>query len=73
MSRFLLFALTAGLLSPMAAYADERIWDTKNVCGLYYATEISGLDAARLIGLKGSGRVKSRVEQYCMFFRGGSF
>ena len=72
MKCFLLFALIAGFLSPNASKANELIWETKNICGLYYSTEISGLDAARLLGLKGSGRVKSKVEQYCMFFRGSA-
>ena len=47
----------------------ERIYETKNICGRYYAAEINGVDAARLLGLKDSGRVGSRVEQYCNFFR----
>jgi len=34
----------------------------------YYAVEINGADTARLLGLKDSGRVGSRVEQYCNFF-----
>ena len=72
MKCFLLVALIAGFLSPNTSKADERIWETKNIWGLYYATEIRGLDAARLLGLNGSGRIKSRVEQYCMFFRGSA-
>ena len=51
------------------ANADERIYETKNICGRYYAAEINGGEASRLLGLKGSGRVGSRVEQYCNFFR----
>ena len=47
---------------------DDRIYETKNICGRYYAVEINGGDAARLLGLKDSGRVSSRVEQYCNFF-----
>ena len=69
MQRFLLFALTVGILYPIALKADERIYDTKNICGRYYASEINGGEAARLLVLKGSGRVGSRVEQYCNFFR----
>ena len=53
----------------MTVNSDERIYDTKNICGRYYAAEINGGEAARLLGLKVSGRVSSRVEQYCNFFR----
>ncbi len=53
----------------MPLTADDRIYETKNICGRYYAVEINGVDAARLLGLKDSGRVSSRVEQYCNFFR----
>ena len=56
-------------MSPMAVNSDDRIFETKNICGRYYAVEINGSDAARLLGLKDSGRVSSRVEQYCNFFR----
>ncbi len=61
--------LTASLISPTIVDADERIYETKNICGRYYAAEISSSETARLLGLKGSGRVGSRVEQYCNFFR----
>ena len=54
---------------PMAANSDERIYETKNICGRYYAAEINGAEASRLLSLKVSGRVSSRVEQYCNFFR----
>ena len=53
----------------MKVNADERIYETKNICGRYYAAEMNGGEAARLLSLKGSGRVGSRVEQYCNFFR----
>ena len=53
----------------MAVKSDERIYDTKNICGRYYAAEINAGDAARSLGIKDSGRVSSRVEQYCNFFR----
>ena len=56
-------------MSPMTVNSDERIYETKNICGRYYAAEIKGGDAARLLGLKDSNRVSSRVEQYCNFFR----
>ncbi len=69
MNRFLLLALSLCFLIPNVANADERIYTTKNICGRYYATEINGGDAARLLGLKDTGRVGSRVEQYCNFFR----
>ena len=45
----------------MTIKADERIYETKNICGRYYAAEINGGEAARLLSLKGSGRVSSRV------------
>ena len=69
MNRFLKIGLAAGIFVATAAMADERIWETKNICGLYYATEINGIDAARLLGLQGSRRARSKVEQYCKFFR----
>ena len=69
MNRILLISLSILLLSPMTVKSDERIYETKNICGRYYAAEINGGEAARLLGLKGSGRVSSRVEQYCNFFR----
>ena len=69
MKNLFLFVLTAGLLIPLMAKGDERIYDTKNICGRYFATEINGSKAATLLGLKVSGRVGSRVEQYCNFFR----
>ena len=53
----------------MTVNSDERIYETKNICGRYYAAEIKSGDAARLLGLKDFGRVSSRVEQYCNFFR----
>ena len=61
--------LSFGLIHPLPVNSDERIYETKNICGRYYAAEINGGDAARLLGLKDSGRVSSRVEQYCNFFR----
>ena len=69
MNRIFLMALSVSLMSPMAVKSDDRIYETKNICGRYYAVEINGGDAARLLGLKNSGRVSSRVEQYCNFFR----
>ncbi len=62
-------ALSLSLISPIAVNSDDRIYETKNICGRYYAVEISSVDAASLLGLKDSGRVSSRVEQYCNFFR----
>ena len=62
-------ALFFSLMSQMAVNSDDRIYETKNICGRYYAAEINGGEAARLLSLKGSGRVSSRVEQYCNFFR----
>ena len=69
MNRIVLVALSFSLISPMAVKSDDRIYETKNICGRYYAVKINGGDAARLLGLKDSGRVSSRVEQYCNFFR----
>ena len=68
MNRIFLMALSFSLMSPMAVNSDDRIYETKNICGRYYAAEIKGVDAARLLGLKDSARVSSRVEQYCHFF-----
>ena len=69
MNSIFLIALFLFSMSPMTVKSDERIYETKNICGRYYAAEINGGDAARLLGLKFSGRVSSRVEQYCNFFR----
>tara|TARA_B100000965_G_scaffold212607_1_gene177639 strand:+ start:334 stop:543 length:210 start_codon:yes stop_codon:yes gene_type:complete len=69
MKRIFLIALSFSLVSPMAVNSDDRIYEVKNICGRYYAAEINGGEAARLLGLKDSGRVSSRVEQYCNFFR----
>jgi len=69
MNRIFLLTLSIFLISPMTVNSDERIYQTKNICGRYYAVEINGGEAARLLGLKESGRVSSRVEQYCNFFR----
>ena len=69
MSRISPIALFVFLISAITVYSDERIYETKKICGLYYAAEINGVEAARLLGLKGSGRGSSRVEQYCNFFR----
>ena len=62
-------AISFALILPMAVKSDDRIYETKNICGRYYAVEINGGDAARVLGLKDTGRVSSRVEQYCNFFR----
>ena len=62
-------ALSFTLISPMEVKSDDRIYETKNICGRYYAVELNGSDAARLLGLKDSGRVSSRVEQYSNFVR----
>ena len=69
MTRFFLIALSALLIPLMTVKSDERVYETKNICGRYYAAEINAGDAARLLGLKDFGRVSSRVEQYCNFFR----
>ncbi len=62
-------ALSFSLISPMAINSDDRIHETKKICGRYYAVEINGCDAASLLGLKDSVRVSLRVEQYYNFFR----
>ena len=69
MNRIFLMALAFTLMSPIAVKSDERIYETKNICGRYYSAEINGAAAARSLGLKDTGRVGSRVEQYCNFFR----
>ena len=69
MNRIFLIAVSVALLSPRIVNSDERIYETKNICGRYYAAEKNGVDTAKLLGLKYSGRVSSRVEQYCNFFR----
>ena len=69
MNRMFVIALSFSLLLSKSVNSDERIYETKNICGRYYAAEINGGETARLLGLKGSGRVSSRVEQYCNFFR----
>ena len=69
MNRILVIALSAFFQVTTSANSQERIYETKNICGRYYAAEINSRDAARLLGLKDSGRISSRVEQYCNFFR----
>ena len=61
-------ALSFSLMSPMAVNSDDRIYETKNICGRYYAVDINGGEAARLLGLKDSARVSSKVEKYSNFF-----
>ena len=69
MNRIFFIALSCSFIFPITVHSDERIYETKHICGRYYAAEIKGGDAARLLGLKDFGRVSSRVEQYCNFFR----
>ena len=69
MNRIFLVALSFALMSPKAVKSNDRMYETKNICGRYYAVEINSADAPRLLGLKDSGRVSSRGEQYCNFFR----
>tara|TARA_Y100001968_G_scaffold231669_1_gene214419 strand:+ start:15 stop:224 length:210 start_codon:yes stop_codon:yes gene_type:complete len=69
MNHIFFIALSFSFTFPMSVNSDERIYETKNICGRYFAAEINGGDAARLLGLKDFGRVSSRVEQYCNFFR----
>ena len=69
MHHIFLIVLSISFISSTSVKSDERIYETKNICGRYYASEINAGDAARLLGLKDSGRVSSRVEQYCNFFR----
>ena len=52
MNRIFLLTLSIFLISPMNVNSDERIYQTKNICGRYYAVEINGGEAARLLGLK---------------------
>ena len=69
MKRIFFIVLSFSLVPLMPVNSAERIYETKNICGRYYAAEINAGDAARLLDLKDSGRVNSRVEQYCNFFR----
>tara|TARA_B100000579_G_C22299837_1_gene606582 strand:+ start:31 stop:240 length:210 start_codon:yes stop_codon:yes gene_type:complete len=69
MKYIFLFPLSILFICQITAKADDRIYETKHICGRYYAAEINGREAALLLGLSGSGRVGSRVEQYCNFFR----
>ena len=68
--KFIPFVLiTALFVSPLTIDADERIYETKDICGRYYASEIKAGEAALLLRLKGASRISARVEQYCNFFR----
>ena len=58
MNRIFLIALSFSLMSPSAVNSDDRICETKNICGRYYAVKINAGDAARLLSLKDSGRVR---------------
>ena len=69
MNNIFFIALSFSVIFPMTVNSDERIYETKNICGRYYAAEINAGEAARLLGLKDFGSVSSRVEQYCYFFR----
>ncbi len=69
MNRIFFIALSIFVISPLTVNSDERIYETKNICGRYYAAEINGRAAAKLLDLKESSRISSRVEQYCNFFR----
>ena len=69
MNSIFLFMLAVFFMPPTTVNADERIYETKNICGRYFAAEINGGEAARLLDLKGASRMGSRVEQYCNFFR----
>ncbi len=61
MKRIFVMTLFFSLMSPIAVNSDDRIYETKDICGRYYAVEINGGDAARLLGLKDSGMASSRV------------
>mgnify|MGYP004382661149 CR=1 FL=1 len=54
-----LIALSFVLMSSMTFNCDRWIYQTKNICGCYYATEIKGGDSWRLLGLKDSAWVSS--------------
>ena len=62
MKRILLMTLSVFLMSIIRVNSDERIYETKNICGRYYAAEINGRDAAKLLDLKDSSRISSKVE-----------
>ncbi len=52
MNRIFLLALLAFFFCPIVVKSDERIYETKNICGRYYAAEINGEETAQLLGLK---------------------
>ena len=52
MKRFLLLALTAGLLSPIAAKAELTFEEKRETCALYSAGQITRQSAADKLGLK---------------------
>ena len=54
MIRLFLMALSFALMYLMVVKSNDRIYETKNICGRYYAVEINSGDAARLLGLKDS-------------------
>ena len=69
MKRLFLSAIPIVVSTFTMAIADVRIYDTKDICGRYFASEISGNDAAKVMGLTRTGRTNAKVEQYCNFFR----
>ena len=57
MNRIFFVALAIFTMSPMTVKSDERIYETKNVCGRYYASEINSVEVSILLGLKGFASV----------------
>jgi len=67
MNRIFLLDLSFALMSPMEVKSDDRIYETKNICGRYSSVEINDADASMLLGLKDSCRVSSRAELTLQF------
>ena len=64
MNRFLLLALTAGLLSPLSANADD--FNVRDTCGRLYAGFISPIEAHEKLGLPkiSTGRYQDEPKRF---------
>ncbi len=60
MKRFLLLALTAGLLSPIAARADD--FKVRDTCGRLARFEITGKEAFKRLKLKKTYKNGQRID-----------
>ena len=79
MKRFLLLALTAGLLSPIAAKAGFSFEETRETCARFFAGQIPTEEIATKFDIKkpqyplaqiATRKQKDAVREYCWFFRG---